>query len=250
MQIAAPFDWITDIVKLILIALSLELSIRTFLRAKAPHWSRPLETRRLTVLFILVALGVAIKVTEDVLGHESGPIDEAILWRIHQAPSPGWNSMFEVITFTGSSAFLLPIAAVVSLALLQGGYLREATLLLSSSLSAPLLVYLLKTLIGRARPDLWEARAYWGSSFPSGHTLAVASVTTALALCVGRLWPRFRVAAFGGAFVWTALVALSRLVIGVHWPTDVLTAASLGAVIPLALLIVMELMERMAQPPA
>jgi undecaprenyl-diphosphatase len=63
----------------------------------------------------------------------------------------------------------------------------------------------------------------------------MATFTTAGALVAGRLWPAARVPALLVALVCVLLVGFSRLVLGVHWPTDVVVAACLGAAIPLGL---------------
>ena len=106
----------------------------------------------------------------------------------------------------------------------------------ATMVTAPLVSYLLKSLVERTRPALWEAHWYWGSSFPSGHTLSTTAFAYAAVLCAARIWPQRRgpVTLLAGlAILWTASVALSRMVIGVHWPTDVLTSIGLGVVIPL-----------------
>ena len=103
----------------------------------------------------------------------------------------------------------------------------------STMLVATLLVWGMKAIVGRARPALWEAQWYWGSSFPSGHTLSTAAFSTAAALCVARIRPRAAIMALALAMLWTGLVGLSRLVLGVHWPSDVLAALCLGAFVPL-----------------
>ena len=68
---------------------------------------------------------------------------------------------------------------------------------------------------------------------PSGHTLSTAAFATAAALCVARIWPRAGSVAMVLAVLWTCLVAVSRLVLGVHRPSDVLSAVCLGAFIAL-----------------
>ena len=65
-------------------------------------------------------------------------------------------------------------------------------------------------------------------------------MATAAVLCVGRIRPAARGVALWLAFSWIVLVACSRLVLGVHWPTDVLAAACIGAFLPLAMWIVLE----------
>jgi undecaprenyl-diphosphatase len=104
----------------------------------------------------------------------------------------------------------------------------DALALLLTTGVASLVVYLAKTAVGRDRPELWTTNWYWGSSFPSGHTLSTAAIATAAYFCTVRLRPQWRRPAFAIAFGWVAMVALSRLVLGVHWPTDVLAAACAG----------------------
>lgn len=90
---------------------------------------------------------------------------------------------------------------------------------------------LLKRIIGRGRPETLEADGVlafrwlsWGDydyqSFPSGH----ATTSFALAAVVTLLWPR----AFWPAMLFAAVIALSRIVTGQHYPTDITAGAVLG----------------------
>lgn len=190
---------------------------------------------------MLVLAASAIKVGEDVLGGESGPIDRAILLYIHSHVSDRFTGLFEAVSFTGSSRFLFPLVVVVTLGLLWEKHRFEALLVSAPVIVAAVMIYLVKMAVGRVRPKLWETELYWGSSFPSGHTLAVAAFATAITLVVNRFWPKMGMLALSMALVWTSLVALSRLVLGVHWPTDVLVAACVGALLPLVMSVVFEL---------
>ena len=117
----------------------------------------------------------------------------------------------------------------------------EATLLASSVILAALVVYAVKTIVDRERPALWDTQWYWGSSFPSGHTLVVAAFAAASTLILSRLRPTVRKSALVVTLLWVVLVAFSRLILGVHWPTDVLAAACVGTAIPLGLRFIFEL---------
>ena len=198
----------------------------------------------MTTLLVLVLAVSAIKLSEDVLGGESGPIDKALLLFIHEHIPISLTGFFEAVTLSGSFWFMFPLATVVALALLWSKHRFEALLIAAAVTSAAILVFLLKMLVGRARPALWDTTWYWGSSFPSGHTLLVAAFATAAALCVIRIRPAARNLALALAIVWITLVALSRLVLGVHWPTDVLVAACIGAFLPLAMSVVLALRKR------
>jgi undecaprenyl-diphosphatase len=192
-------EWIEDIAKLAFSVAGLYFALTLYVRHRHPSWADPLAKRRLTVLLLLVFATSAIKLIEDVLGGEAGPIDAAILVFIRAGAPGGLTGFFEAVTLTGSARALFPLAAVATIALL-GARRRVDALLLSASVGiAAGLVYVIKTAVGRERPALWETQWYWGSSFPSGHTLVVAAFATAGALCIGRMWPAARLPSLGMA---------------------------------------------------
>ena len=226
-------DIAADVAKLTLFIVCGYGLLAAYARHRRPQWSEHLTKRRLAVLGILTLAVTAIKLIEDVVAKESGPADEAILWFVrHQVPA-ALHGFFALVTFSGSARFLLPVAAVAITALLVARRRFEALLVGASVASATLVGWGMKAIVGRARPALWETQWYWGSSFPSGHTLSTAAFATAAALCVARIRPQAASLAMVLAVSWTGLIAVSRLVLGVHWPSDVLAAMCLGAFIPL-----------------
>jgi len=105
-----------------------------------------------------------------------------------------------------------------------------AMYVLTSVVLAGVITGVLKILIGRMRPIMWEALGQTGffpgmrewvfNSMPSGHvTASVAAVAV-----IGLLFPRYKI------YLWTvaALVAVSRVAIGAHWPSDVILGALIG----------------------
>jgi len=238
------FNIALDIVKLSLFVVGAYALVGAYARRRRPQWTDHLTKRRLAVLGILTLAVGGIKLIEEVVAKESGPIDAAILWFIRDHVPATLNGFFAVITFSGSARFLLPVAVVVTLALLAAQRRFEALLVGTSVLTATLVVWGMKAIVGRARPALWEAQWYWGSSFPSGHTLSTAAFATAAALCVARIWPRAGTLAMALAVWWAGLVAVSRLVLGVHWPSDVLVAMCLGFFIPLMISVANDLRPR------
>jgi undecaprenyl-diphosphatase len=235
------FELIIDIVKLALIAACLYFALGAYVHWKQPAWSNFLEKRRFGVLLLLVLAVIAIKVSEDVVSGESGPVDELVLQFVHTNVPASLTGFFEAATLTGSVDVLLPLSIAIVVALLFAGRRFEALLLAVSVISGGIVVYVLKAFVDRTRPDLWKTEWYWGSSFPSGHTLVVAAFAAAAAISVTRIWPGSRIFAMLIAAVWVSSVALSRLVLGAHWPTDVLAAACIGAFLPLAIGIALEI---------
>jgi undecaprenyl-diphosphatase len=224
-----------DLAKIAFVVAGGYLAFALYVRHRQPAWTPALQRRRLALLWAFLVVAGAIQVTEDVLGGESAPVDKAILLFVRDAIPHGLNPLFDAITLTGSSLALVPLTLFTVAVLWLRKHRFEALLVAASTIVGASIVYAVKTLVGRERPRLWETQWYWGSSFPSGHTLVVAAFATALALSLARLRPAARETVVGVALVWIALVALSRLVLGVHWPTDVLAAACIGAALPLAI---------------
>jgi undecaprenyl-diphosphatase len=230
---AMLIELLADFARLALIVAGAAAVLQASARRGLPGWAAHLTQRRLAVLGLVTLAMTGAEVFEDVLAGESGPIDTALLWFIRNHVPLGLTGFFAAVTRSGSVAFLLPATVIFVVALLVARRRFEALLMGTSMATATLLVYGIKTLVGRVRPALWETQWYSGSSFPSGHTLATAAFAVAGGLCAARFWPRRARAVMAAALTWTALVALSRLVLGVHWPSDVLAALCVGAFVPL-----------------
>ena len=86
-----------------------------------------------------------------------------------------------------------------------------------------------KLVVARARPDLSQLTGFSGTSFPSGHSTAAAATFAAVALLLGRRRsPGVRALLAGAAAAVAAAVASTRVLLGVHWLTDVLAGLALG----------------------
>lgn len=136
----------------------------------------------------------------------------------------GW--IFLLITFMGS-LYAVPIwLAVVTWRAWREARVKAGVYVLLSVSGAMAVDFVLKALTSRPRPwRVLPATHVIGPlelsySLPSGHTTAAA----ALAVAVGVAWPRTRRITFPLAL----LIALSRLVVGAHYPSDVLSALALG----------------------
>jgi membrane-associated phospholipid phosphatase len=92
-----------------------------------------------------------------------------------------------------------------------------------------LLSTVIKDLVDRARPAFNPAAASLGPSFPSGHTTTAAAFYAAAALLLGRRRPRIaRAIIAGGAVAVAVAVASSRVLLDVHWLSDVIGGLALG----------------------
>ena len=222
-----------ELLELALSVAGIALAFRFFAMSRMPDLHAVVTRHRLQFLFALTFLVTAIKVGEEVLEKSTGPVDRGILLFLHSNVPATWEIIFQGITFSGSFNVLAPLTGVSVAALFFLRRRAEAVLLGSSVVAAALTIYFIKMAVGRERPALWQTETYWGSSFPSGHTLATAAFAMAAVICVGRIRPAARIPFACLAATWVALIGLSRMVLGVHWPTDVLAAMCLGISLPL-----------------
>jgi len=87
----------------------------------------------------------------------------------------------------------------------------------------------IKVAIDRARPELRPRATFSGTSFPSGHTTAAAATYLAVALVLGiATSPRTRAALAGAAVAIAVAVGCTRVLLGVHWFSDVLAGLAIG----------------------
>ncbi|RCW39114.1 undecaprenyl-diphosphatase [Halopolyspora algeriensis] len=185
---------------------------------------------------ILVALGAwaFAEITEQVYQH--GPLlalDERLLERIATLRTPVLVGVFGVVTYAGDSLVVLPVAAITGILLVRP--MRSWTpllLLAATSVGAYLTVFLIKLLIARPRPIPAPNAATEDSfAFPSGHSAHSAAVYLMIAILLLRLlhswWGRTTVLA--ATLLIVVITGISRLVLGVHSPSDVLAGWILGA---------------------
>src|SRR5690606_13602698 len=112
------------------------------------------------------------------------------------------------------------------------GRTRQATILIIASGGSILWSQGLKAIFERSRPaDVFHAVEVVNSSFPSGHAMLSAGVYLTLGALASRFSPRLRVRVFAlvAAVLITVVVGLTRIFLGVHWPTDVLAGWCIGA---------------------
>jgi undecaprenyl-diphosphatase len=125
---------------------------------------------------------------------------------------------------------LFAIAAIVALLFLK--LRREATLLGATVIGGWLVNTAMKLAVGRPRPTLVpHLMEAGGNSFPSGHSFNSAVVYIAIALAFAAMSPRrsVRWTVIACAIVLTWLIAVSRVWLGVHYPSDVLAGWLGGA---------------------
>lgn len=151
---------------------------------------------------------------------------------------PVWlRHMMLDFTSLGGGTVLTLIVILTLGYLLACRHLLTAALVLGGTFSGSLAIALGKSLVGRARPDLVPHLVDVSSaSFPSGHAGNSAIIYFTITLMLMQIVPRqaARWFLFAAAILLVGMVGVSRVYLGVHWPSDVLAGWSAGAMWALA----------------
>ena len=196
---------------------------------------------RVLMVALLVVVGIwgVVELAGDVLEGDIRALDRRLLDALRQPEDPAWPRgprwLVEVgrdMTALGSSVVLaLVTAAVVGYLLLQRKYGAMWFVVITTT-GGGLLSHALKELFARERPA--PVPCIWVSSpsFPSGHAMLSAVVYLALGILLARIEPSPLLKAYflGIAMALTFLVGISRVYLGVHYPTDVLAGWAVGLV--------------------
>ena len=202
--------------------------------ARAAFRRMQLLNARWTLLLAcaVLALGAFIELTTELDEGELDAFDRLALQRIVGLRVPALNGPAVDLTALGSVS-VLTILCVFSAVLLWIQRDRLSAWQLSiAALGGGLISTVFKRTLGRARPaevdKLVEVTSF---SYPSGHSLAAASVYLTLAIVTARQLggAPARAFVFGSALLLMSAVGLSRAYLGVHFPSDIAAGLLLGA---------------------
>ena len=194
------------------------------------------------VMLALAAGGVwAFAVlAEEVVEGETHTLDQMVLLAMRNPADssdplgPRWlEESVRDFTALGSTGVLIFITLGVAGFLVQRREYRMTWLVLMAVGGGMVLTTLMKQGFGRPRPDLVPHDTFaTAASFPSGHAMVSAATYLTLGALLARTQSRRRLKAYLLllAIVLTLAIGVSRVYLGVHWPTDVLAGWVAGAV--------------------
>jgi undecaprenyl-diphosphatase len=170
---------------------------------------------------------------EEVIERHSLAFDSAVRVAVHQEATPALTFVMRGLSVLGSAEVMLPLVLVILAVMAGTGVRRPAILLVITLTGAAILDSTLKLTFHRARPDpFFGYPAPDTYAFPSGHAMVALCFYTALAWIVsarlGAKW--LRVSVWTAAALLIVLIGLSRIYLGVHYPSDVLGGYAAGVV--------------------
>lgn len=162
----------------------------------------------------------------------SAGFDRAASLAVHQLDGPAMDALMRLFTFVGSPPVAVFAAIAVALWARRRGDFAGPRILVAATVAVEVIDVGLKLLFRRPRPQLFfEIPRPHDFSFPSGHAMGAIAIYGMCAVVIARLRPRWRVVLAIATPIAVLLIGLSRVFLGVHWPTDVLGGYAIGVVL-------------------
>lgn len=200
-----------------------------------PSTPRSVYVGALTAAALLGGFGLLADAVSD---GDTLDLDTAVLMALRSPGDPAdpigpawFEEAVRDITALGSFSVLGIIVVVVFAYLLLVGKPRTGWFMTFAVVSGTIISTVLKLLFDRPRPALTGVAEVFTASFPSGHATVSAVVFLTIGAMLAEASPERQLKRFfvGVATGLTVLVGVSRIYLGVHYPTDVLAGWSLGA---------------------
>ncbi len=213
----------------------------------------------LAVFVFLLGVWAFAELADEVLEGETHAFDRALLLKMRNpsdpsdALGPKWfEELFRDFTALGGAGVLVLVTLAAAGFLALERKFASVVLLLVAVGGGVLLVTLLKLGFDRPRPDLVAHGVdSYLASFPSGHSKLSAVTYLTLGGLLARRYQRAGVRAYLIllAMVLTFIVGISRVYLGVHWPTDVLAGWAAGGAWALLCWLVAGKLKKSEKPP-
>src|SRR6202162_283118 len=178
-----------------------------------------------------LAFGMFVRITRELIEGDVSAMDNAILFAVAKKRTP-WLTITAVdVTALGSITLVVLFSAFTLVVLLVLRDRMGALQLLAASAGAGILTLVTKNFIERIRPE--EAQqliVVSGFSYPSGHSVSVSALYLTIAIIAARYVQRSgaRATIFLAVSAVLVMVGASRVYLGVHYATDVVSGISLG----------------------
>jgi undecaprenyl-diphosphatase len=197
----------------------------------SPPTVRPRDARILAVGVALLIATASILLLAEATSGRLGGFDRWVMGAMRQAQDrgtplgPPWlPSVARDLTALGSHVVIILFAAIATATLAVAGQTRAALRVASACCGAILLSAMLKAVFGHPRPDFPALIDVTSPSFPSGHALLAAAFHPTLAVVIAARTARrtARTTLIVAALALAALVGITRVYLGVHYPSEVL----------------------------
>lgn len=199
-----------------------------------------LDSSKVTlILFSEIIFGVFLsvfsfvlfsKITKDVFEQDFSQFDSTIINFVYQFRNPILTKIMLAISFLGGAPFLLFCSLLIILFLIIKKHKHESILFIFTLLLGFAINFFIKIWVGRPRPTIQPLVSEASYSFPSGHSMNSFVFYALIAFYIFRFTRKKRLAFLISTFsiLLIFLIGLSRIYLGVHYPSDVVAGFVAG----------------------
>lgn len=181
------------------------------------------------IVSCILIIYVVAQISDEVLDREAFAFDRIILLWIHSFANPNLDGIMQTVTRLNDPQTAVTVVLLAMSLLLWRQHYQEAKIFAIDCVGGVILSYGLKSVFGKTRPDLWESTIKEVSfSYPSGHALGSTVLYGFLAYLLATRYPQWSWLIYLLAVSLIGLIGLSRLYLGVHWPTDIIGGYGIG----------------------
>lgn len=176
------------------------------------------------LLSVFIIIGLMVRnSSEGIL------FDEGVLEFIHSSTNPVILSIMKFISFIGSGYFLFPVIGMVIIYFYIKKKYYISKLVLVNTLGSFIFNFLLKQVFYRTRPFDFSLVEQGGLSYPLGHSMVTMSMYLTIAFLLSRNKDnKTKRDIYMGTGIFIVLMGISRMYLGVHWPTDIIGGFIMG----------------------
>lgn len=208
------------------------------LRKSYQFWLQHINPHITTLIVTIGVVGLASCLSisfilawlfEEVLEQQAFGFDTAWLYWLHGYANPSLDAVMLTITQLADASVVVVIVAVTLGILCWHNHRSEAKFFALACLGALILNSGMKLFFAKPRPHIFPSLISETSfSFPSGHALGGFVMYGFLAYLLSSRFPKFSKLIYTLAVFAIAAIGLSRIYIGVHWPTDIIAGYGVG----------------------
>ena len=179
----------------------------------------------LALLICVISGGLFMTIAYFVQNEKISHFDLPIIEFIQGFEVPWLTAIFKSFTWIGSAYGIIPITIVIcTILFFRLRYRGQALLFAFSMVGTILFNELLKQIFKRERPEIYRIMDSGGFSFPSGHTMMAFSLYGMIVYVCWRHLKKTssRMILVGFAAVMAFSIAISRIYVGVHFPSDII----------------------------
>ncbi len=194
------------------------------------------------MLLFLIGLASFAYIADEVVLEKNMVFDTNVMNYVRMHETPQLIKIMMVITFFGSAQFLLPAYLLLIFFYIINKNKAYAIDIALIGISSTAVMFLLKNIFKRHRPPMPIVKTIMGYSFPSGHSLSAFIFCSILAFLIYRssLIKIYKYLFILLLFLFACTIGLSRIILNVHFASDVIAGFCLGLVLVLVAFIIIK----------